>query len=115
MFQANIAKIVIVKMDGKLAMIVLSANDQVNFSKLRDAAKCTTVDLAAESEFKEKFTGCEVGAMPPFGNLYQMPVFVSSELSHQNNIVFNAGSHSELMQMTYKDFERLVKPKTLAF
>lgn len=110
----QLAKIVIVKMDGKLAMIVLPANDHVNFSRFRDAAKCKEVDLAAESEFKEKFSGCEVGAMPPFGNLYNMPVFISGELSQQSNIVFNAGSHSELMQMAYKDFERLVHPTTVS-
>lgn len=107
----QLAKTVIVKMDGKFAMIVLPANDQVNFSKFREAAKCSEVDLASESEFKEKFSGCEVGAMPPFGNLYDMPVFVSSELKDQDQIVFNAGSHSELMQLSYKDFEKMVKPQ----
>ena len=65
-------------------------------------------------DFKEKFTGCEVGAMPPFGNLYDMPVFLSSQLSQQDSIMFNAGSHSELMQVTFSDFERLVKPKVVA-
>jgi Ala-tRNA(Pro) deacylase len=73
----------------------------------------TEVDLASESEFKDKFAGCEVGAMPPFGNLFDMPVYIASELTHQNHIVFNAGSHSELMQMTYRDFEKLAKPKVV--
>jgi Ala-tRNA(Pro) deacylase len=109
----QLAKVVVVKMDGKLAMIVLSANDQVNFSKFRDATGAKKVDLVAESEFKEKFPGCEVGAMPPFGNLYDMPVFVSSDLSHQDPILFNAGSHSELIKMSFHDFEELVKPKTI--
>lgn len=110
----QLAKTVIVKVDGKLAMVVLSAHDQVNFAKLRDATGTAGVDLAAESEFKDKFSGCEVGAMPPFGNLYDMPVFVSSQLSQQDNILFNAGSHSELMQLAFSDFERLVKPKMVA-
>lgn len=110
----QLAKIVMVKMDGRLAMVVLPANDQVNFSRLREAIGIPGLDLASESEFKDKFSGCEVGAMPPFGNLYDMPVFVASQLSHQDHILFNAGSHSELMQLTYSDFERLVKPKIVA-
>lgn len=110
----QLAKTVIVKVNGGLAMVVLPANDQINFSKLHDATGAT-VDLASESEFKDKFAGCEVGAMPPFGNLFEMPVFVSNHLSQQDNILFNAGSHSELMQVAYRDFERLVKPKVVTF
>lgn len=111
----SLAKTVIVKMDGHLAMVVLPAHDQVNFSKLKEVTGTSGVDLASESEFKDKFSGCEVGAMPPFGNLFEMPVFVSNHLSHQDHILFNAGSHSELMQVTYNDFERLVKPKVVSF
>lgn len=110
----QLAKTVIVKTDGKFAMVVLPAHDQINFAKLKELTG-SQVDLAAESEFKDKFTGCEVGAMPPFGNLYEMPVFVSSQLAQQDNIMFNAGSHSELMQVAFGDFERLVKPKVVAF
>ena len=109
----QLAKTVIIKMNDKLAMVVLPANDQVNFSKLKEGVGTASVDLASESEFKDKFPGCEVGAMPPFGNLYDMPVYVSSQLSHQDHILFNAGSHSELMQVAYQDFERLVKPKVV--
>lgn len=109
----QLAKTVIVKIDGQLAMVVIPANDQVNFAKLKDAVG-KSVDLASESEFKDKFAGCEVGAMPPFGNLYNIPVLVSSQLSQQDHIIFNAGSHSELMQVGYHDFERLVKPKVVA-
>lgn len=111
----QLAKTVIVKMDGRMAMVVVPANDQVNFAKLRESTGITNVDLASESEFKDKFSGCEVGAMPPFGNLYDMPVFVSNQLSQQDHILFNAGSHSELMQLAFNDFERLVKPKVVAF
>ena len=109
----DLAKTVIVKAGGKLAMVVVSANDQVNFRKLREAMG-GGVDLAGESEFKDKFSGCEVGAMPPFGNLYDMPVYISSELTTHDQLIFNAGSHSELMQLSYPDFERLVHPKIVA-
>lgn len=109
----QLAKTVVIKVDGHLAMVVVPANDQVNFAKLKESVG-KLADLASESEFKDKFAGCEVGAMPPFGNLYDMPVYVSSVLSQQDHILFNAGSHSELMQMAYQDFERLVKPKVVA-
>lgn len=111
----KLAKTVIVKLDNKMAMVVLAANDQVNFAKLREAAGVTQADLATEMEFKNQFPGCEVGAMPPFGNLYNMPVFVSKELSEQDRIVFNAGSHSELMEIQFDTFEKLVNPKLVAF
>ncbi|TAK73670.1 MAG: YbaK/EbsC family protein [Gammaproteobacteria bacterium] len=110
----QLAKTVIVKTGGKFAMVVVPANDQVNFAKLREAVGAGAVDLASESEFKDKFPGCEVGAMPPFGNLYDMPVYISSQLTQQDHILFNAGSHSELMQVAFNDFERLVKPKVMA-
>ncbi len=107
----QLAKTVVIKVKGEFALVVVPANDQVNFSKLKEATG-TLAELASESEFKDKFAGCEVGAMPPFGNLYHMPVYVSAELGKQDNILFNAGSHSELMQVAYRDFEKLVKPKT---
>lgn len=110
----QLAKTVIVKIEGKLAMVVLSANEHVNFAKLRDITGVSKIDLASESEFKDRFPECEVGAMPPFGNLYQMPVFISNQLSQQDNIIFNAGSHSELIQMSFDDFERIVQPKIMA-
>lgn len=105
----QLAKTVIVKLPHGLAMVVIPASDHVNFAKLKNMVG-GRADLASESEFKGKFTGCEVGAMPPFGNLYDMPVFISSDLAQQGHIVFNAGSHAELMQLVYADFERLVKP-----
>ena len=110
----QMAKTVIVKVNNGLAMVVVPANAQVNFAKLRDFIG-SAVDLASESEFKDKFAGCEVGAMPPFGNLYNMPVYLSDELVGQEHIIFNAGSHSELMQVAYADFDRLVKPMVVGF
>lgn len=108
------AKTVIVKLGDQLAMVVLPANDHVNFAALKDVTGQPNIDLASESEFKSKFPECEVGAMPPFGNLYGMPVLVFNRLTGYDQIIFNAGSHSELMQLAYRDFERLVKPKVIA-
>lgn len=110
----QLAKIVIIKLaNDKLGMVVLPANEHVNFSALKEATG-KEVDLAKESEFKSKFPECEVGAMPPFGNLYDMPVYISSHLIDNDQIFFNAGSHSELMKMAYRDFERLVHPEVIA-
>jgi Ala-tRNA(Pro) deacylase len=110
----QLAKIVVIKIGKQLAMVVLPAADHVNFNSLKKITGSTDVDLASEMDFKGKFPGCEVGAMPPFGSLFEnMPVFVSNHLSHLALIAFNAGTHSELIQMAYQDFERLAKPKVI--
>lgn len=108
----HFAKVVIIKVGEQFAMVVLPANGHINFAELKRATGQNDIDLARESDFKSKFPECEVGAMPPFGNLYGMPVYVSSDLSG-DNITFNAGSHSELLQMSFKEFVELVKPKIM--
>ncbi len=110
----SLAKIVIVKAGGQLAMVVLPAHDHINFAALKAATGWKDLNLASESEFKSQFPECEVGAMPPFGNLFGVPVFASSELRHYPQMVFNAGTHIELMRLAYADFERLVKPKVIS-
>jgi Ala-tRNA(Pro) deacylase len=109
----QLAKTVIVKAGSQFIMVVIPATEHINFSELREWTGASEVDLARESEFKNKFPECEVGAMPPFGNLYGMPVFISDHLVTQDQIAFNAGSHSELLKMAYKDFDRLVHPKVI--
>jgi Ala-tRNA(Pro) deacylase len=110
----ELAKTVMVKIDGKLAMIVVPASEHLRLAQLKEALGADEMELAGEYEFKERFPDCETGAMPPFGNLYDMPVFVSATLREDDEIAFNAGSHSELIRMAYADFERLVKPTPLA-
>lgn len=111
----QIAKTVIVKIDGDMAMAVLPANQKVILQDLREITGADDVGFAAEDEFVDMFPGCEAGAMPPFGNLYGMEVFVSPSLSQQDDIVFNAGTHRDLIKMSYKDFEQLVEPQVLSF
>lgn len=111
----NLAKTVIVKLDGKMAMAVLPAKYQVDLQQLKKAAKSKSVGLAGEQEFVEKFPDCEAGAMPPFGNLYDMKVYVDESLREDEEIAFNACSHSELIKLKFQDFESLVKPKILQF
>ena len=109
----ELAKSVIVKIDGELAMVVLPASDQVRLANLQEKLGARHVELADEDEFREAFPDCETGAMPPFGNLYGMNVFVSQALREDEEIAFNAGSHSELIRLTYADYERLVHPTPL--
>ncbi|MCL6584632.1 MAG: YbaK/EbsC family protein [bacterium] len=109
----EMAKTVVVKIDDTMAMVVLPANAQINLDFLKCITGAQRVSLASEEEFKDKFPDSEIGAMPPFGNLYGMQVFVSEALSREKEIAFNAGSHSELIKMSYKDFERIVKPRVI--
>ena len=111
----EIAKSVIVKIDDALAMAVLPASDQINLSLLKASAGAQNIGLASESEFRGRFPECETGAMPPFGNLYGMPVFAEESLRKDKEIAFNAGSHNELIRLAYEDFERLVKPTVVKF
>ncbi len=111
----ELAKTVMVKIDGKMTMTVLPAYCKINFELLQEAAGASNVELSSEQEFKDMFPGCEIGAMPPFGNLYGMEVLVDKSLCEDEEIAFNAGSHTELIRLSYKDFEGLVKPKVVKF
>jgi Ala-tRNA(Pro) deacylase len=111
----NLAKTVIVKLDGKLAMAVLPSKFHVNLERLRTASQSGTIELAAEGEFAREFPGCDEGAMPPFGNLYGMAVYVDSSLAEDKEIAFNACTHTELIQLAYSDFAALAKPTVTSF
>ena len=111
----ELAKTVLVKIDGKMAMAVLPASCKVDVDLLKKATRASTIEIASEKEFKNLFPDCEIGAMPPFGNLYGMEVFVAESLTEDREIAFNAGSHRELVKLAYKDFEQLVKPKVITF
>ena len=106
----ELAKTIIVKIDRRMAMVVLPAPEKVNTDALREQLGAETVEICEERDFMDRFPGCELGAMPPFGNLWDMPVYVDERLREDEQIAFNAGTHTELMQMDYGDFERLVKP-----
>lgn len=110
-----LAKTVMVVIDGALAMAVLPSNHRVHLDDLRDLVHTDNVRLAREDEFKDYFPDCEPGAMPPFGNLYDMSVYVSPDLAEEEEIAFNAGSHTEVIKMAYRDFDRLVKPRVAQF
>ena len=109
----DVAKVVIVKLDGAVAMVVLPAPEMVRMKHLKAETGTAQVELASEEEFKGRFPDCEVGAMPPFGNLYDMDVFVEESLAEDGEIAFNAGTHTELIRMAYADWEELVRPTVL--
>jgi Ala-tRNA(Pro) deacylase len=109
----ELAKTVMVKLDGKLVMAVVPAMLHVDLAMLKKAAKAGTAAVATEDEFRLRFPECETGAMPPFGNLFGMTVFADESLARDKEIAFNAGSHRELIQMSWEDYKRLVEPKVI--
>ena len=111
----ELAKTVLIKVEGKMAMCVLPASNKIDFDLLKESLDGKSLRLANEIEFKDKFPECDVGAMPPFGNLYEMEVYVEESLAKDEEIAFNACSHVELIQMAFKDFGRLVKPRLMKF
>jgi Ala-tRNA(Pro) deacylase len=105
------AKTVMVKLDGKMAMAVVPASCRVIFDLLKEASSAGAAELATEQEFRDLCPGCEVGAMPPFGNLFGMDVYVDESLAADPEIAFNAGTHTEMVRLPFADFLRLVHPK----
>ena len=111
----ELAKTVMVEIDGRMAMAVLPASHQVDLELLRATTGAEEVKLATEDDFMRLFADCEVGAMPPFGNLYGMETYVADKLTDDEEIAFNAGNHTELIKLAYSDFARLVEPRVLTF
>ena len=109
------AKVVMLLGDGNLAMFVLPAPARVDQEKAASVLGAKEVRLAHEEEFADRFPGCEVGAMPPFGNLYDVPVYADRSIAEDETIVFDAGTHTDTMSMKYADFERLAKPAVAEF
>ncbi|HUO60934.1 MAG TPA: YbaK/EbsC family protein [Candidatus Acidoferrales bacterium] len=111
----ELAKSVMLKRDGELCMAVLPAPKHVDLARFAKLTNCKEIALASERDFRDRFPDCEVGAMPPFGNLYGLPVYVDVSLTRDKEIAFNAGSHLELVKLAYEDFERLAKPQIMEF
>ena len=111
----DFAKVVMVEADGRLVMLVLPASHRANLWRVADMMGALEVRLACEREFAGAFRDCETGAMPPFGNLYHVPVFVDRALAADERIVFQAGTHTQSMSMRYADFIRLANPGIASF
>jgi Ala-tRNA(Pro) deacylase len=111
----QLAKSVMVQIDGEMAMAVLSAAYQIDFNQLKKTLGAKKVTLATEKKFEDFLPDCELGSTPPFGNLYDLKVLVDKKLTAEETIAFCSGKHSELIQLAYQDFERLVKPEVIEF
>ena len=111
----QVAKVVIVLADGKAVMLAQPANSRIDFAKLKDVLGAQEVRLARENEFSDLFPDCDTGAMPPFGNLYDVLVYVDRALSEDVEIVFQAGTHRETMKISYQDYARLAQPTVADF
>jgi Ala-tRNA(Pro) deacylase len=109
----DFAKTVFVWIDGKAAMAVVPANKGVALGKLAKVIGAEDVRVARESEMRELCPDCEVGAAPPFGNLYDLPVYVGDSLAQEERITFNGGTHENAIRLAWKDFERLVEPRVV--
>jgi len=108
--EAQFAKAVVLRADGRLLMAVLAASYRISFPDLREKLGVSHLEMARESELSSLCSDCELGAFPPFGNLYGMEVWVDSELTRSPEIIFNAGTHGEALRMKYADYARLEKP-----
>ena len=106
----QVAKTVIIELDGRMAMLVMPASFRIRWDRMMDVLGTDFVELAEEEDFRDRFPDCDVGAMPPFGNLFNMPVYCSETLTQQPEITFAAGSHTEAMQIAMPDYLRLVQP-----
>ena len=109
------AKVVVVKTNGDYRMAALPASRRIDLEALKRAWNAGSVALASEQEIKELFPEAEIGAMPPFGNLYDIEVWVDTSLTQDKHITFNAGTHYNAVRVLYRDFERLVHPRVACF
>jgi Ala-tRNA(Pro) deacylase len=113
--ERKIAKTIVFLADHHYEMAVLPADSIVDLQELRLLMDMPHLRLASERELAELFPDCELGAMPPFGNLFDMRTHVDSSLSHEDEIAFNAGTHRDVIHMRHRDFARLVQPEVISF
>ena len=111
----KLAKVVMIKSGERFVMAVLPATWKIDMEKMKKVLNSADVRLATENEFKDLFPACDVGAMPPFGNLYNLDVYVDKSLTEDREIVFQAGTHVDTVNMNYQDFVTLVKPVVADF
>jgi Ala-tRNA(Pro) deacylase len=109
----EVAKVVVVVANGDYKMLVLPASKVVDFQEVRDALGCNTARLATESELARIFPDCDLGAMPPFGNLYNMKVLMDANLLADEDIIFNAGTHRDVIHMSQEAYRRVVQPEVV--
>lgn len=107
------AKVVMLRVDGRLVMAVITASQKLHLPTVRESLGAHEVRLATEDEFIANFPDCEIGAMPPFGNLFDTSVYVDPAITKDESVYFNAGNHVQTVRLRYKDFEKIVKPRVV--
>jgi Ala-tRNA(Pro) deacylase len=108
---SEMAKVLVLRGQDRFLMAVLPASHVLDLDRLREAVGDAELRLASEREFVDVFPTCEPGAIPPFGQLFDMPVWVDDSLGRERETVFNGGNHNETVHLAYKDFVRLAKPQ----
>jgi Ala-tRNA(Pro) deacylase len=111
----RLGKVVMVRSEDQLVMCVLPAHELIDIGRLEVILGSKQVRLATEEEFKDLFSDCDIGAMPPFGNLYNVPVYLDERLAQYDKFYFEAGSHTEIVTMSMADYRRWVSPKVALF
>lgn len=107
----KVAKVVMLKADGRNVMAVIPANTTLDENKVKKILASSELRLASEHEFQDLFYGCETGAMPPFGHLYGIPLYVDRALAEKDDIVFNGGTHRAAVRMPFQEYQKLAKPR----
>ena len=110
-----VAKPVIVKADNRYLMCVLPAPRKVDLTKLKGQLDAKSVTLAEEDEIGKLFPDCELGAEPPFGNLYDLPTIMDKTLEPDDHVIFPAGSHAKALRISMADYRKLAEPRVLEF
>ena len=108
---SEMAKVVVLRGHDRFLMAVMPASHMLDLERLRETVGDRELTLASEREFADAFPSCEVGAIPPFGQLFGMPLWVDDSLGREKETVFNAGNHQETVHLAYRDFVRLAKPQ----
>jgi Ala-tRNA(Pro) deacylase len=111
----QVAKVVMVRADSRLVMLVLAAPDRLDFRQVQEMLQVKEANLAKEEDFAGIFPDCDTGAMPPFGNLYDVATYVDQRLAEESDIVFRIGSHREAMKIAFANYARLAKPTVAEF
>jgi Ala-tRNA(Pro) deacylase len=111
----RLAKTVVLNADGRLVMAVLPASHRLTMSELKAALEVRHLEMLPENELAKLFPDCDLGALPPFGNLYGIEVWVDAVVAESGEIVFTAGTHVDAVRMKYSDYAELAKPHVSRF
>ncbi len=110
-FGKEVAKVVMLKSDGRNVLVVIPVTETLDEGKVKKILASSELRLATRHEFQDLFYGCEIGAMPPSGHLYGIPIYMDRALADNAEIVFNAGPHRSAVRMPFPEYQRLAKPR----